>query len=192
MLKSYTSADLLKRIAVDDIKAFEEIYRRYTAKMLSYALNILKDKVVCEDIIQNIFIDFWSKRKEHTIQNLEGYLFRAVKFQVFKHFRDKKFSTEDLTRLNLIEVAVNASKTLEYTELETAIHNSVLKLPPRCKQVFELSRYEHKTHKEIADTLGISVQAVKNQVTKALSFIKEHLKNDEHILFFLLLFGYHF
>ena len=192
MLKSYTSADLLKRIAVDDIKAFEEIYRRYTAKMLSYALNILKDKVVCEDIIQNIFIDFWSKRKEHTIQNLEGYLFRAVKFQVFKHFRDEKFSTEDLTRLNLIEVAVNASKTLEYTELETAIHNSVLKLPPRCKQVFELSRYEHKTHKEIADTLGISVQAVKNQVTKALSFIKEHLKNDEHILFFLLLFGYHF
>ena len=192
MLKSYTSADLLKRIAVDDIKAFEEIYRRYTAKMLSYALNILKDKVVCEDIIQNIFIDFWSKRKEHTIQNLEGYLFRAVKFQVFKHFRDKKLSTEDLTRLNLIDVSVNASKTLEYTELETAIHNSVLKLPPRCKQVFELSRYEHKTHKEIADTLGISVQAVKNQVTKALSFIKEHLKNDEHILFFLLLFGYHF
>lgn len=192
MLKSYTSADLLKRIAVDDIKAFEEIYRRYTAKMLSYALNILKDKIVCEDIIQNIFIDFWSKRKEHTIQNLEGYLFRAVKFQVFKHFRDKKLSTEDLTRLNLIDVSVNASKTLEYTELETAIHNSVLKLPPRCKQVFELSRYEHKTHKEIADTLGISVQAVKNQVTKALSFIKEHLKNDEHILFFLLLFGYHF
>ena len=91
-----------------------------------------------------------------------------------------------------LDVSVNASKTLEYTELETAIHNSVLKLPPRCKQVFELSRYEHKTHKEIADTLGISVQAVKNQVTKALSFIKEHLKNDDHILFFLLLFGYHF
>lgn len=192
MLKSYTSTDLLERIAVDDIKAFEEIYRRYTAKMLSYALNILKDKVVCEDIIQNIFIDFWSKRKSIQIDNLEGYLFRAVKFQVFKHFRDENFSTEDLTRLNLIDVSVNASKTMEYTELENAIHNSVLKLPPRCKQIFELSRYEHKTHKEIAEKLDISVQGVKNQISKALSMIRENLKNNEHILFFLLLFGCHF
>lgn len=192
MLTSQTNAELLKRIASDDIKAFEAIYQNQSGKMLSYAINILEDKAVCEDIIQNIFIDLWSKRKEHNIQNLEGYLFRAVKFQVFKHFRDYKFSNADLIRLNLVEVSVATSKTLEYSELEQAINDSVSKLPPRCKEIFELSRFQHKSHQEIADTLNISLQAVKNQVSKALTTIRENLKKDEHILFFLLLFAQNF
>lgn len=101
--------------------------------MLVYALQILKEKEVCEDIIQNIFIDFWSKRETNSVENIEGYLFRAVKFQIFKYFRDIKFSDEDLTRLNLVEVSVSASKTLEYQDLELAIKNSVAQLPSRCK-----------------------------------------------------------
>lgn len=192
MFKSKTNAELLERIASDDIKAFEAIYQYQSGKMFSYAINILDDKAVCEDIVQNIFIDFWSKRKEHNIQNLEGYLFRAVKFQVFKYFRDHKFSNADLTRLNMVQVSVAASKTLEYSELEQAINDSVSKLPPRCKTIFELSRYQHKSNKEIAEALNISLQAVKNQVSKALTSIRENLKKDEHILFFLLLFVQNF
>lgn len=174
---------------VMDVKSFEEIYQRYSSKMLVYALNILKEKVVCEDIIQNIFIDFWSKRTTSGIDNIEAYLFTAVKFQIFKYFRDKKFSNEDLTRLNLVEISVSASKILEYQDLELAIINSVNQLPPRCKEIFELSRFEHKTNQEIADLLGISLQAVKNQITKALSAIRDDLKKDEHLLFFVLLYS---
>lgn len=191
MLTSESNIELLKRIAVDDIKAFEAIYQKHATRMLVYANNILDNKAVCEDLIQNIFIDFWSKRKDHNITNLEGYLFRAVKFQVFKYFRDEKFTKEDLTRLNLTEVAAKASKTLEYSELEAAINDSVSKLPPRCKEIFELSRFEHKSNKEIAEALNISIQAVKNQVSKGIGLIRENLKRDEHILFFILLFAFH-
>lgn len=62
MLNSKSNAELLKRIAVDDIKAFETIYQKHAKRMLVYANNILENKAVCEDLIQNIFIDFWSKR----------------------------------------------------------------------------------------------------------------------------------
>ena len=158
--------------------------------MLVYALQILKEKEVCEDIIQNIFIDFWSKRETNSVENIEGYLFRAVKFQIFKYFRDIKFSDEDLTRLNLVEVSVSASKTLEYQDLELAIKNSVAQLPSRCKEIFELSRFEHKTNQEIADLLGVSLQAVKNQISKALSAIRTDLKKEEHILLFVLFFSH--
>ncbi|MEO6346517.1 MAG: RNA polymerase sigma-70 factor [Aquaticitalea sp.] len=190
MLKSQTNEELLKQIAVDDIKAFEVLYHRFATRMLGYAITILKDKTACEDIVQNIFIDVWSKRKTNTIDNAEAYLFRAVKFQIFNYFRDSKFSSEDLTRLNLVAVSISASKQLEFDELEKAIHQSVSKLPTRCKEIFELSRFQHKSNQEIADALGISMQAVKNQVSKALSAIREQLKKDEHILLFLLLFGY--
>lgn len=189
MSKTLINTDLTKLNTAIDVKAFEEIYQKYASRMLTYALNILKEKEVCEDIIQNIFIDFWSKRETNTVENLEGYLFRAVKFQIFKYFRDSKFSDEDLTRLNLVEVSVSASKILEYQDLELAIKNSVDQLPSRCKEIFELSRFEHKTNQEIADLLGVSLQAVKNQISKALSAIRTDLKKEEHILFFLLFFG---
>lgn len=189
MSKTQINTDLTKIYTAIDVKAFEEIYQKYASRMLTYALQILKEKEVCEDIIQNIFIDFWSKRETNTVENLEGYLFRAVKFQIFKYFRDNKFSDADLTRLNLVEVSVSASKILEYQDLELAIKNSVDQLPSRCKEIFELSRFEHKTNQEIADLLGISLQAVKNQISKALSAIRTDLKKEEHILFFMLFFS---
>lgn len=190
MSKTQINTDSTKIITAIDVKAFEEIYQKYASRMLTYALQILKEKEVCEDIIQNIFIDFWSKRETNTVENLEGYLFRAVKFQIFKYFRDTKFSDEDLTRLNLVEVSVSASKVLEYQDLELAIKNSVDQLPSRCKEIFELSRFEHKTNQEIADLLGVSLQAVKNQISKALSAIRTDLKKEEHILLFLIFFNH--
>ena len=190
MSKTQINTDSTKINTAIDGKAFEEIYQKYASRMLTYALQILKEKEVCEDIIQNIFIDFWSKRETNTVENLEGYLFRAVKFQIFKYFRDTKFSNEDLTRLNLVEVSVSASKVLEYQDLELAIKNSVDQLPSRCKEIFELSRFEHKTNQEIADLLGVSLQAVKNQISKALSAIRTDLKKEEHILLFLIFFNH--
>ena len=190
MSKTQINTDSTKINTAIDLKAFEEIYQKYASRMLTYALQILKEKEVCEDIIQNIFIDFWSKRETNTVENLEGYLFRAVKFQIFKYFRDTKFSNEDLTRLNLVEVSVSASKVLEYQDLELAIKNSVDQLPSRCKEIFELSRFEHKTNQEIADLLGVSLQAVKNQISKALSAIRTDLKKEEHILLFLIFFNH--
>lgn len=189
ILKSYSTSELLECIANDDVYAFEEIYERFASKMLSYTLSILKSKVLSEDIVQNIFIDFWSKRKISSIQNIESYLFRAVKFQIFKHFRDQKIPQEDITRLNLVDVSLNASKILEYEELESAIEKIVSKLPPRCKEIFELSRFDHKSNKEISEELGITDQAVKNQISKAILFIRENLQNKEYLLLFLLLFG---
>ena len=188
MLQTTINDALLKRIKNNDIIAFEEIYNKFSSRMLVYALNILNNKEICEDLIQNIFIDFWAKRTQHEINNLDAYLFRAVKFQVFKHFRDNKFSNKYLTRLDFINVAVSFNTTLEYEELEKAIQHTVSKLPKRCKEIFELSRYEHKTYKEIAAILGISLQAVKNQVSKALSILKNNLEKEEYLFFFTLFF----
>lgn len=168
ILKSYSNSELLKSIVNDDANAFEELYQRFASKMLTYTFNILKSKNVSEDIVQTIFIAFWSKRKTNDIQNIESYLFGAIKFQIFKYFRDKKMPQEDLTRLNLIDISLNASKILEYEELEAAIQKSVSQLPPRCKEIFELSRFKHKNNKEISKELGISDQAVKNQISKAI------------------------
>ncbi len=74
---------------------------------------------------------------------------------------------------------------MEYHELEEAVRASIVKLPKRCKEIFELSRYQHKSNKGISEELGISLQAVKNQISKAITSIKKDLHSEEHLLYFI-------
>lgn len=185
MIKDSSDKSLIQQIKLDNAKGFKYLHNRYAGKMFLYAFNIIKNKEACEDIIQNIFIDFWSKRKEVEVVNIKSYLFRAVKYQIFNYFRDQKITNEDITRLNIIDVSIDASKKMEYHELEEAIYGSMMKLPKRCKEIFELSRLQHKSYKEISIELEISIQAVKNQISKALAFIRKDLKNEEHLFYFI-------
>ena len=166
MYKNHNSPELLKLLSEDNAEAFEEIYNRYAGDMFLYAINILNKKEICEDLIQNIFIDFWTKRRELKITNLSSYLFRAVKNQIFNHLRSKKFTSENLKRLNIIDVSIGVSKKMEYDELEKMVFSCVDKLPKRCQQIFVLSRFQDRSNKEIAEELDISLQAVKNQIQK--------------------------
>lgn len=187
MNESYNDIELVKQLALGNEFAFEKIYANYSKGMFVYAMNIFKKKEVCEDIIQNVFISLWSNRKNVKINHLKSYLFRSVKYQIFNHLRNRKTSNADLTRVNIIDLSMNISQKLEFDELEELIKNQVAKLPTRCQQIFVLSRYQHKSNKEIAMELDISIQAVKNQISKALSAIRQNLKSEEVVFYFLLL-----
>ncbi|WP_339712663.1 RNA polymerase sigma-70 factor [uncultured Kriegella sp.] len=178
---------LLIGLQNSDNNSFRAIYDKYSEDLFSYAMKVINNRTVCEDIIQDIFIALWSKRENTKISALKPYLFQAVKYQIFNHFRNTKFSNEDLTRLNIIDVSMNVSQKLEYSELETRIRNHVDKLPHRCRQIFVLSRYQHKSNKEIAKELDISVQAVKNQISKALAFLRSNLQLEEVVFLSLIL-----
>jgi len=183
MLKGFTDIQLLEKVSEGKEWAFDEVHSRYASKMYMYAFNILNKKQECEDIIQNIFIDFWMKRNKVKILNLSSYLFRSVKFQVFNYFRNHKITEVDLNRLNIIDATSNTSMGLEFEELEKVIEDNVLKLPKRCQKIFRMSRFENKSHKEIAYELGISLQGVKNQVSKALKIIRGNLQKEKLIFF---------
>lgn len=187
MKENYSDKKLLELVSSGDMPAFEIIYNRYSKDMFIFAMNVFKKKEVCEDIIQNVFISFWTKREETTISNLKPYLFQAVKFQIFNHLRNQKISTEDLTRFNLVDLSMNISQKIEFNELELIIKEEVDKLPNRCQQIFVLSRYQHKSNKEIALELDISIQAVKNQISKAIRAIKENLTSEEVVFYSLLI-----
>jgi len=191
MAKTLSNKVILELIANENSDAFREVYEMYSKNMFHYAYKVLNDKEACEDIIQNIFVAFWSKRKDATtIKNLKAYLFQSVKYQIFNHIRNRKISNEELTRLNLIDVSMNVSQKMEYAELEELIKNIIeSKLPKRCQQIFMLSRFEHKSNKEIADELGITIQAVKNQISKGIHKVKLSLQSEEVVLYFFMIYA---
>ena len=176
MDERYTDEALWKMMHNDETIAFEEIYMRYSKRMYAYAIQVLRNQEVCEDIVQDVFVDFWSKRKTTHINNIKSYLFQAVKFQIFKYMRDQRITDEDLTRLNIIDVSMDVSQHVELSELEELIRGQVNRLSPKCQQVFVMSRYDFKSNKEIAVELGVTEQAVKNQISKALKFIRQELQ----------------
>ena len=186
MVNKRTDLELFELMVEDNVLAFEEIYNRYTKDMFLFAFNIFRNRQVCEDIVQNVFVDLWSKRKSVNIVRLKPYLLQSVRYQVFKHMRDQKVSKVDLARLDMIDMSLNISQSLEYIEMKEIIDVKVSELPERCRHIFVLSRYQGKSNKEIAIELGISNQAVKNQISKALKFIRQNLSPEEVFYLFIV------
>lgn len=174
---------LLSRLAKDDSIAYRAIYTKYAEKLFNYAMAIFCHRETCEDIIQNVFIQLWEKRKDNNIIYLKAYLYQAVKFQIIKTFRDTKISSKDLVRLNILDTEPNASGKMEYIELESLIERLVANLSPRSRQIFIMSKFENKSIKEIAEELGLSIQTVKNQLTLATNKLRDQFAPGHFALY---------
>ena len=174
---------LLHSIKIDDEISFEQIYRKYWSKLYIYAFNVLQERELCEDIIQEVFIDLWAKRHDVQISNIYSYLHQSVKYQIFNHFRESKYKKQLLMRFDLMNTQYKIDESYEQKELKAQIKDVISKLPDQRRIIFEMSRYEGFSNKEISEKLNISLQTVKNQISKSLAFIRVSLKN-----FFLLFY----
>lgn len=174
---------LLESIKIDDESSLEQIYKKYWSKLYVYAFNVLHEREICEDIVQEIFIDLWAKRHNVQISDLNSYLYQSVKYQIFNHFRKSKYKKQLLRKLHLINTKYEIDELYEKKELQAHIKDAILKLPKQRRIIFQMSRHEGLSNKEISRHLNISLQTVKNQITESLKFIRKSLKNS-YFLFF--------
>ncbi|QIH40254.1 sigma-70 family RNA polymerase sigma factor [Flavobacterium sp. Sr18] len=167
-----SDTELQKRLQRQDQLAFEVLFDRYWKRLYSFAFKIYKEEAICEDIVQEIFISLWEKSATTSIDNLEGYLLRAVKYKIANHIRDLKFDSGHLEILQNIPHPSRTDKHLVYQEFEAGIFNEIKKLLPRSQEVLILSRLEHYTNIEIAQKLGLSVRTVEKHISDALKLLK--------------------
>lgn len=173
--KKLSDAELMGLINKGD-DAFLEVYKRYWKKLYSHAYNLLEDKQACEDVIQDVFTTFWTKKDKVAISNLSHYLYQAVKFQIFNLFRNGKIAQKHIDRIKVIEFVNSTEDSLNLKELEESLQGLLAQLPDRCREIFHASRFENLSHAEISEKFNISNQTVKNQVSKALKHLKESME----------------
>lgn len=89
-----TDKDLSRLLYKGKEEAFNAIYEKYWKQLFVYAYKIFEDQIVCEDIVQEVFVKLWERAKSNKIEKLESYLFRAVKFQAMNAIRDLKPTTD--------------------------------------------------------------------------------------------------
>lgn len=182
--------ELVDYLKQDKLSAFKEIYERYWKPLYGAAYKRLKSKELSEEVVQELFTNLWIKRHTLNISNgVSGYLYNAVIHQVIDHYRKELVREKYKQAFRVIHSDMDNSteEAIMLKELTETIESEIRLLPDKCRSVYELSRKEHKSNKEIAAALGISEKTVENHLTKALKRLQLGLSNYNVLLVSLLL-----
>jgi len=166
--------ELAGMLGQESIAAFEEIYKRYWAKLYNSAYKRLANAELCEELVQDIFVKLWEKRATlHISTGLSNYLHSAVKYSVIDHYRKRLTESAFISAQLVSSNADNSTEdNLILNDLKRYLETLIGQLPDKCRSVYQLSRAEHKTNKEIATLLNISEKTVEGHLTKALQALR--------------------
>lgn len=173
--------DLSKRLQADDPEALKELFEAHYLHVCAAIHRFTAARSVTEDLAQQVFIRLWQKRHQITINSTPGaYLQRMAINEALAWLRSKKNQHPDPLPAHLSDkeqnLAPDPSNQLLQQELDEHILSAINNLPPRCRDVFVLSRFGDCSYREIADQLNISIKTVENQMGKALKLLRESLK----------------
>lgn len=162
-----------------NLREFEKQFDTLYLPLGMYALRMVDDIDISEDIAQEAFIKAWEQLKDGgEINNFKAWLYRCVRNACVDYLRRRK------TIVTIDEYDDVDENDIDTSELDARIWQAVDELPERCREIFLMSKRDGLSNEEIASELNLSIKTVKNQLTKALSRLRESLSTN-HRPFFL-------
>lgn len=169
----------------------KSLFEANYTKLVRTSFRLLQNEPDAEDTVQEIFCTLWRRRDELEIESYEGYLLRSVYNASLNKLKKGKLNvlnTVEEMDFPQLHAYQTTDATLTLKETETKIERAINSLPPACRTIFILSRFENKSNKQIAADLDLSVKTIENQMTKALRLLREALQGA----YILLLIKYFF
>jgi RNA polymerase sigma-70 factor, ECF subfamily len=177
-----SNKELLLLLQKGDRVAFYNLYERYSKRLYGFVLQYVKVDTDAEEIVQEVFIKIWGKRKTIDVySSFESFLFTIAYNATMSLLRKRVTENKYLAYLQSIQqVNETTEQTAElyFNELNEKLKSLLNELTPRQNEIFLLSREEGLTHEQISQKLHISVNTVKKHISNTLSFLKTHLNND--------------
>ena len=176
--KKLTDEQLVILLKKGDQAAFTEIYLRYSEKLAGFAASKLYSLDDARDLLHDLFVTFWETRDELNItSNLQSYLFTILRRRIIDKIRKNVTRGEYAVMLQSLTAAHHSGteQQIAEKELQQQIKKALNELPPRVKEIYQLSREENLNTREIAQKLNLSEQTVKNQLTVALKHLRQAL-----------------
>ncbi|GAA4461166.1 RNA polymerase sigma-70 factor [Nemorincola caseinilytica] len=171
-------------------QAVEDAFKSHFQGLLRYAHTIIRDELMAEEMVQNVFYKLWKNREDVGIdRSISAYLYRSVYHECLNHLKHLKVKAAyQAHAARAMENLNNAADKLRLKELEEKLETALKELPEQCRTIFQMSRFEELKYMEIAGRLGISVKTVENQMGKALKLLRSKLA-DLLPIFFIFLFN---
>ncbi len=166
------------------LNQFEKLFRDLFMPLCGFALRYVPEADEAKGIVHDVFVHLWERFDQLPADtNHRSYLYTAVRNRCLNFLRDRK----KMVTLDVVAEQPSAPEesALETEQLAQEIDWAIRQLPDRCREVFELNRFEGLKYVQIAEKLGISVKTVETQMTKALAHLRTHLARYLSLLFFL-------
>jgi len=158
-------------------KSFRALFDQYYQPLCESLNYYTRDAQAIEEIIQDVFVTLWEERNQLHIQHVKTYLFTSARNKALNYLRDRKRRMAMLESWAIDAMSLNQSKeVMDPDELSAYLQQAVDALPPKCREIFNLSRKEQLTYAEIAAHLHISVKTVEAQMSIALRKIREKMQ----------------
>lgn len=162
---------------------FNDLFRYNYRPLCLYVLHYLQDVDLAEDIVQESFTTLWEKLQEGThVQNRRSYLYMMVRNRCLDHLRKKGIPTESIKPYDTYGI-IDDDDAQERSQTEAHLWTAIDSLPDKCREIFILNKRDGLKYEEIADELGLSVNTVRNQISKALKILKDGV-HKLYMLFF--------
>lgn len=161
-------------------KGCELLFRRYHQALCSHAVRFVYSKETAEDLVSEVFCKFWKTKAYETVtSSYRYYLFRSVRNEAYNYLRLEFQQLDDIDTAAVREDAFSQrpDQILQFEEVFHQVEDLVESLPPQCRKVFLLNRFEGKKYQDIATELGISIKTVEVHIGKALGIVRKGLKD---------------
>ena len=169
--------------------AFSQLFDKYWKSLSNAAYKVLKDRDAAHDIVQEIFIDLWSKRKSLSIDHVSSYLHTAVKYRVINYIQKHEIPMLSLDFVDGFRNLNTTEELLNLKELDRLLKQSVNELPEQCRKIFCMSRFDYMSNKEIASRLNLSIRTVENHIAHAIRLLRPKVNNTA-LLLLLVYYGH--
>lgn len=176
--------ELVRRLGHGDEMALERLLRLYREDIVRYTLNIVQTQDQAEDIAQEVFVRLWMNRERwQHMTTVRPVLYRIARNLALNEVRRvntfQRWIRRWRTGASVGDPSFGPFQDVVSAELDAAVRRAVDALPERRREIFVLVRFHRMSHREAGEVLGISPQAVANQVSRALSDL--HAALDPHL-----------
>lgn len=175
-------------------QAFEKIYSTHWKYLHQVAYRFTQSVTEADDLVQETFVSLWEKKNRLDEERpVRPYLHSILKHKIIDHMRKwgkirQESFFDQISHELLAELATNTTEELiAYEELNEFLERSLDLLPDKSRIIFRMSRMEHKSNVEIAETLNISVKNVEYHINKSLKHLRNHLDPQTGVIYGLIL-----
>ena len=171
----------LAKIREGNIKAFEDVFRRYYSHLCWYVVGITGSMEAAEEIVEDLFYQFWKEKETLPVfRSMKSYLYAAVRNQSLQYCEHQE--VRNRYREFVLSRAEDTpedtpQEQMEYRELQSLINATLSRFPERRLQIFLMHRMEGRKYAEIASQLSVSVKTVEAEMTKALKTLRTEIEN---------------
>lgn len=179
---------LMESLTNGEEKAYKFLLNKFHRKLNAYALTLVNDHSMAQDIVQNVFLKTWKNRSKLNPEfSIQSFLYKSVYNEFINSYQQNKAMM--LLQQKYVESMQYVVENTDESSIErmlAIINKEIQNLPNKCQQVFILSKKEGLTNIEIAEHLDVSIKTVEAQISKAYKILKEKLKDNYNMMLFLL------